>query len=214
MAQNTGNQNSERGGWRRRAALLDALRDLRVGDVFLPEEEAGEVVHGAAEIACAGNLALTFFHIMLGVGAVLAPFLLPWWALKWALGFIPMALLAFALFGDCPLTLAESAMAAQCATKYGDRGSVLPPVPLTPDEARNRSPAFAAAFQTNFIRRFAFWALGARLSASDCRGIMMVLWGVTYLMFLVRSGDISRGCRAFARVVAGMAEKNGVVSAS
>lgn len=192
-------------GRARRQAVSSAIRNLRLGDVLSMSDDAvGGVNPWAAEVACASNLALTLLHILVGVAALLTPFLMPWWALKWALGFIPMAMLAFALFGDCPLTLLESSFARPCEAKYGARASLLPNVPLTRDEAKDRSPAFARVFQTNFIRRFAYWAGGARLSASDCRGIMMLVWGVTYIMFLARSGDVERGFQALAGAAAAM----------
>lgn len=189
----------------RRQAVSYALQNLRLGDVLSMSDDAvGAVGPWSAEVACASNLFLTLMHILVGVVALLTPFLMPWWTLKWALGFIPMALLAFALFGDCPLTLLESAFAQPCEAKYGAGATLLPNVPLTEDEAKNRSPAFARMFQTNFIRRFAYWAWGARLSASDCRGIMMLVWGVTYIMFLARSGDVERGLHVVGRVMNAM----------
>jgi hypothetical protein len=153
----------------------------------------GTVKSGAA---CVGHAAFTILHMVFMALMWVLPLLLPRRALPWFLGIVPLALVLFALLQECGATLVEDKLACMCAERFpGHRG--LPRVPLTPREARYRSPTFAKRFPNNFMRRTLFAATGGRwrASASDVRELMLAAWALAYFMFMLRGGHLARGLR-------------------
>lgn len=141
-----------------------------------------------AAIACGTHLFIIITHIVFVAVVLLVSAAAPPPVLPWLLGFLPLVLVLYLLFGECPLTTLEYVSQETCATHFTPV-EWLPS--LDPEWGEEVYGNRQSTPHRHFFRRFVHGVTGWTLTEADVAVLMVCAWWVCYGIMMVRCGHVS-----------------------
>lgn len=144
-----------------------------------------------ALVMCGVEWATIMLHIALVVFVTIAPLVVPTSLVPWLIGFFPVVLLLYAMFGECPVTSAEKFARRQCRQQFPSFPDILPAISV--NEPADDTMATDTAM--HFFRRVVYATTGLVLEERDVMICIVIAWMYMYGVFLWRCGHVAHAFR-------------------